>query len=102
MDEITIDRVKTSAGVKFKVIGRITTVNEEYLEKMLTEALKEGYNCIDLNLQDVTLMTSVGIRIILKAFKRCVEAGGRLRIEDPSEVVKSVMELSALQQMMVD
>jgi len=102
MNEITIDRIKTPAGVKFKVVGRLTTINETYFEKVLTDALEEGFNRIDLNLQDVTLMTSVGIRIILKTYKSCVEAGGRLRIEDPSEVVKSVMELSALQQMMVD
>ena len=102
MNEITMERVRISAGVKFIVTGRITTVTEEYFERMLTDALKEGFNRIVLNLQGVTLLTSVGIRIILKTFKSCVEAGGRLRIEEPSEVVKSVMELSALQQMMVD
>jgi len=102
MSEITMERVTTSAGVKFKVIGRITATNEEYFGKMLTDALEEGFNRIVLNMQDVTLMTSVGIRILLKSFKRCEEAGGKFRIEDPSEVVKSVMGLSALQQMMVD
>ena len=102
MKELTIERVKASEGVKFKVIGRITTVNEEYFEEMLTHALEEGFYHIVLNLQDVTLITSAGIRIILKTFKSCLEKGGRFRIEDPSEVVKNVMGLSALQQMMVD
>jgi len=102
MEELSIERVRASEGVKFKVIGRITTANEVYFEEMLTDALEEGFYHIVLNLQDVTLMTSAGIRIILKTFKSCMEAGGRLRVEDPSEVVKSVMGLSALQQMMVD
>ena len=102
MKEITIERVKTTGGVKFKVVGRITTVNERYFDKMLTDAIEEGIYNIILNLQDVTLMTSIGIRIILKTFKSCVDAGGKFRVEDPSEVVKSVMGLSALQQMMVD
>jgi len=101
MRELTMERVKASAGVKFKVVGRITTNNEAYFEKMLTDALAEGFNLIVLNMQEVTLMTSIGIRIILKTYKSCLEAGGRFRIEDPSEVVKNVMGLSALQQMMV-
>jgi len=101
MRELTMERVKASAGVKFKVVGRITTNNEVYFEKMLTDALAEGFNLIILNMQEVTLMTSIGIRIILKTYKSCLEAGGRFRIEDPSEVVKNVMGLSALQQMMV-
>ena len=102
MNELTMERVKTSVGVKFKVIGRITTGNEAYFEKTLTHALEEGISRIVLNMQDVTLMTSAGIRIILKTHKSCMEEGGKLRIEDPSEVVKSVMGLSALQQVMVD
>ena len=102
MNELTMERVKTSVGAKFKVVGRITTSNEAYFEKTLTRVLEEGVNYISLNMQEVTLMTSIGIRIILKTYKSCLEAGGKLRIVDPSEVVKNVMGLSALQQMMVD
>jgi len=101
MKELTIERVKASSGVKFKVIGRITTVNEAYFDKMLADALEEGFFNIVLNMQDVTLITSIGIKILLKTFKNCTEAGGKFRIEDPSEVVQSVMGLSALKQMMV-
>jgi len=102
MRELTMERVKASVGVKFKVVGRITTANEAYFEKMLTDALAEGFTRIVLNMHEVSIMTSIGIRIILKTYKSCMEAGGKLRIEDPSGVVKNVMGLSALQQMMVD
>jgi len=102
MSEITIERVNASEGVKFKVIGRITAITEANFDKMLADALEEGFYNIVLNMQDVTLLTSVGIKIILKTFKNCLDAGGKFRIEDPSDVVKNVMGLSALQQMMVD
>ena len=102
MSELTMERIKVSEGVKFKLIGRITTGNEVYFEEMLTHELEEGFYRIVLNMQDVTLITSIGIRIILKIYKSCTEAGGKFLIEDPSEVVKNVMGLSALQQMMVD
>jgi len=102
MRDLSMERVESKVGVKFKAVGRITTVNEAYFEKMLTDALEEGFNRIILNMQEVTIMTSIGIRIILKTYKSCLEAGGRFRIEDPSTVVQNVMGLSALQQMMVD
>ena len=102
MDELTMERVDVATGVKFKVVGRITTASERFFEKKLSDALEEGFTRIVLNMQEVTLMTSIGIRIILKTFKSCIEAGGKLQIEDPSGVVKNVLGLSALQQMMVD
>jgi len=101
MRELSMERVESKAGAKFKVIGRITTANEMYFEKTLTDVLAEGISVIVLNMKEVTIMTSIGIRIILKTYKSCIEAGGRFRIEDPSDVVKNVMGLSALQQMMV-
>jgi len=102
MNELTMERVETANGVKFKVIGRITTANENYFDKQLSDALAEGFSRIVLNMREVTLMTSIGIRIILKTYKGCMEAGGKFQIEDPSEVVKNVLGLSALQQMMVN
>jgi len=102
MSELTMERVEASEGVKFKVTGRITTVNENFFNKKLSDALEEGFTHIVLNMQEVTLMTSIGIRIILKTFKSCMEAGGKFQIEEPSEVVKNVLGLSALQQMMVE
>jgi len=102
MSDLTIERTDAAEGVRFNVIGRITTVNENYFDKILSDARDEGFNHIVLNMREVTLMTSIGIRIILKTYKSCVEAGGKFQIEDPSEVVKNVLGLSALQQMMVD
>ena len=102
MSDLTMERVEASEGVKFKVSGRITTVNENFFNKKLSDALEEGFTHIVLNMQEVTLMTSIGIRIILKTFKSCMEAGGKFQIEEPSEVVKNVLGLSALQQMMVE
>ncbi|MCL2627695.1 MAG: STAS domain-containing protein [Oscillospiraceae bacterium] len=102
MNELTMERVDTAKGIRFNVTGRITTANEKYFDKELSDALAEGFSRIILNMQEVTIMTSIGIRIILKTYKSCVEAGGKLQIEDPSEVVKNVLGLSALQQMMVD
>jgi len=102
MSELIMERTNSDEGAKFKIIGRITNANENHFEKKLNDALEMGFNHIVLNMQDVTLMTSIGIRIILKTYKSCIGAGGKFQIEDPSEVVKNVLGLSALQQMMVE
>jgi len=101
MSELTMQQIDVAEGIKYNVKGRITTVNENYFDKILGDALEDGNKTIILNMREVTIMTSIGIRIILKTYKSCVEAGGKFQIEEPSDVVKNVLGLSALQQMMV-
>jgi len=102
MNELTIKKIKTETGIKFEAEGRIATANERYFDKVLGDALEDGYTRIILNMQHVTLLTSIGIRIILKTYKSCMEKGGKFQIEAPSEVVKNVLGLSALEQMLVE
>jgi anti-anti-sigma factor len=102
MNELIMKRTKTETGVKFEAEGRITMANERYFDKVLGDALEEGCTHIILNMQSVTMLTSVGIRIILKTFKSCMEKEGKFQIETPSDAVKNVLGLSALQQMLVE
>ena len=101
MEELTIKETQLKTGVKYDIKGRITTTTTSKFEKTLDDALEIGYKNIVMNMAEVTIMTSVGIRIILKTFKEANKEGRRLLIEDPSEVVKNVLGLSNLAQMLV-
>ena len=101
MEGLTIKKIDMANGVKFDLEGRITTTTTNKFEKTLEDALELGYNTIILNMGKVTVMTSVGIRIILKTFKETMKTGNSFQIEDPSEVVKSVLGLTNLAQMVV-
>jgi len=83
----------------FAISGRITAMTAIDFEKAMNQALRESV-FITINLADVTLLTSVGIRVVLKTYKQCDALGGKFIIEDASQPVQNVLGLSALEQMM--
>ena len=88
-------------GVKFMLRGRVNSANADDLQAKLEETLKNGVNCIVLNMFWVEYLSSAGIRVILKAYKGLQTAGGKLGIEKPSQNVKNVLGMAALDEMLI-
>ena len=95
-DYLDIIRESISSGVKFVISGRINSTNAQELENKLKEALNEGHRQIVLNMLRVDHLSSAGIKAILKAYKDAQSAGGKLGIEGPSENVRNVLGMTAL------
>ena len=87
--------------VKFTVTGRIYTYNADLLEMHLKQALEEKQYNIVLNMSQVEYISSSGIRVLLKTYMDTKKAGGKLEIEMPSENVKNVLKITALDEMLV-
>jgi len=103
-EELEIKIVKSgeqNRDVKFTAIGRVTTLSAEKLDSYLSEMIKPETGTIILNMADISLLTSAGIRVILKTFKESKKEGIKFFIEDPSTNVRNVLGLSALQQMLI-
>jgi len=83
----------------FELKGRVNTASAEDFDKEMTKAMKDGHY-ITVNMYNVTLLTSVGIRVILKTYKLCTSAGGKFLLEKPSQAVENVLGLSALEQLL--
>ncbi|MCL2217165.1 MAG: STAS domain-containing protein [Defluviitaleaceae bacterium] len=84
---------------RFEIAGRVSATTVGDFEKAMNQALQKG-NHITVNMSKVTLLTSVGIRVILKTYKQCVATHGKFLLEDPSQPVQNVLGLSALEQML--
>ena len=100
--ELKITREKTQEGVKFFLEGSITSYNADTLQKELESAQKEGIYNILLNMLHVEYLSSTGIKVLVKNFKSAKKAGGRLSIETPSERVRSILEMVALDELMIN
>ena len=100
--EFSMTKSEMGNSVRFEAKGRITTTTARDFEIDLDRALKNGQVFITLNMKNVVLLTSSGIRVILKVFKQAAAAGGKFRIENPSANVQNVLGLSTLQQMLVN
>jgi len=98
---IVLTQEELSEGVKLILHGRLDSTNSVELEHKLTQAIEGGQTNIVLNMLRVEYLCSTGIRVILKAYKNLKEAGGSFGIEQPSECVKNVIGLVALNEMLI-
>ena len=98
----TITKQSEAPDVKFEVEGYIIYDTAVQFEKALSDSIATGPDSITLDMEKVTLFTSVGIRVILKTFKATDAKGIKFHIINPSDTVRSVMDLSSLTDLLVD
>ncbi|MCL2064294.1 MAG: STAS domain-containing protein [Candidatus Cloacimonetes bacterium] len=100
-DEILITKETEGDKVRFILRGRVNINNSPSLQFELDEAMRKNEINIVLNMSQVYFLSSAGIRVILKMHKKTTEIGGSLGIEDPSENVRNVLGMTALEEMLV-
>ena len=100
-DELVVKKDVLPELVKFTIAGRIYSSNADALEKHLEKALEEKSFNIILNMEQVDYISSIGIRVILKKYMEVKKAGGKLEIEMPSENVRNVLKITALDEMLI-
>ena len=81
--------------------GPVSSSNASILQHKLDETLKEGYKRIILNMREVSFLASGGIRVLLMYYKIANGRGSSFFIEDPSENVKNVLGMIALDEMLL-
>jgi len=66
------------------------------LEMALDAIVDEGAREVEINLAETTFVDSTGLAAIMAAHRRLAQRGGSLRLVNPSPSVMRVLELSAL------
>ena len=90
-----------NATSKLFLKGRITSSDTDILKRKLDEVLKAGCERIVLNMQDISFLASGGIRVLLMYYKIASSRGSSFYIEKPSENVKNVLGMVALDEMLL-
>ena len=85
----------------FTVTGQININNAAYMKQELEKHIASGSINIVINMCSVTFLSSTGIRTILSIYKKTKELGGKLLIENPSECVRNVIGMVALDEMLL-
>ena len=98
---MTKEKDKAQGIIKFSVAGRINSKNSSVLKFKLEDSLKFGETNIVLNMADVQFLSSDGIRIILSTHKEAERVGGKFRIEEPSQTVRNVLGMVALNDLLI-
>ncbi len=79
-----------------ELTGRIDSTNANQLGDALNESIADGRNQLVLDLSGVEYMSSAGLREMVAALKQCRKGTGDVRLANPSDRVKEVLELAGL------
>lgn len=86
---------------RFFIKGRVDSNNADALQDRLDKALESGQRTIILNMSQIEYLSSIGIRVVLKIVKQAEEAGGSVKIERPSKIVRNVLGMAALKEILI-
>ena len=103
MSDIDLEITEDIEGkmCKFFAKGRVDSNSAELLQLKLDKVIEEGFETIVLNMEKIEYLSSIGIRIMLKAYKYACDNNLSFKIESPSEIVRNVLGMVALKQLLV-
>lgn len=99
MEIVTQHQGNESAELKIR--GRLDGYWADHLTAELDKRVREGTHRLWLDLAEVTYLSSVGIGALVRFYKQLKGLGGSLKVVNPSEPVKEVLEVSGLVQLLV-
>ena len=85
----------------FTLKGHVGLHEASVMESELENAARPGNNRIIINMSSVKSFSSAGIRVILAMYKKLKNMGGKLQISNPSENVRNVIGLTALDELLI-
>ena len=100
-EELEIQEERSPGAVKFTLKGRVNAASADPFLFRLETAISDGHINILVNMSRIEYLSSIGIRVILKIYKKAAETGGTFKIERPSENVRNVLGMVALKDMLV-
>jgi anti-anti-sigma factor len=95
-----ITKQQTGDVLEVVVAGRLDAYWADHLSAALDEAVRGGADHIRLDMADVSYMSSVGIRVLLRFYKQLQRINGTFAVSHPSAAVKDVLELAGLQALL--
>jgi len=90
--------IRSDKGTIVRLSGEIDLNQSPELHEALVELCDESPPRIVVNLSDVQYMDSSGIGTLVEIFQRMRREGAKLIIVEPSERVRSVLEITKLDQ----
>jgi anti-anti-sigma factor len=97
---VEISKQQTGDVVEVRVKGRLDAYWADHLTRGLEEVIRDGADRIRLNMAEVSYMSSVGIRVLLKFYKQLQRLQGSFAVSNPSDAVKTVLELAGLEALL--
>lgn len=96
---MTINVERDFELVTLEITGRLDTTTAPNLEVVIQE-LSEDTKELVFDMSEVEYISSAGIRVVLKAYKKMNANQGIMRIEKANDIVREVFEMTGLSEML--
>jgi anti-sigma B factor antagonist len=81
---------------RLRVRGEIDIATCPHLDETVASVCAAGVDLLEIDLSEVTFMGSSGLASLLRAQRLAVENGGGVRLLEPSQVVRDLLEMTRL------
>ena len=95
---MTINIERELGLVTLKITGRLDTTTSPNLDSLINE-LTEDTKELVFDMSGVEYISSAGIRVLLRAYKKMNTNQGKTRIENVNDIVCEVFEITGLSEM---
>ncbi|MCL2633284.1 MAG: STAS domain-containing protein [Oscillospiraceae bacterium] len=92
---------KPDGSIHLFARGHITTKEANILDLRIDKAFEEEPPIILLDMLGVKFLSSMGIRVLLSAYKRTFKGQTKFKIVNPSENVRNVLGMVALNDLLM-
>jgi len=91
--ELQIQTKTISDNELITLTGTVGSASAESLDKQIQKAFRHGIFNIILDLDQVNLITSAGLRVMLKTVKECQRNNGKLKLLNVSKTLIEVFNI---------
>ena len=95
---MTINIERELGLVTLKITGRLDTTTSTNLDSVINE-LSEDTKELVFDMFEVEYISSAGIRVLLRAYKKMNTNQAKTRIENVNDIVREVFEMTGLSEM---
>ena len=96
---MTINIERELRLVTLRITGRLDTTTSPNLDSVINE-LPEDTKELAFDMSGVEYISSAGIRVLLRAYKKMNFNQGKTRIENVNDIVREVFEMTGLLQIL--
>ena len=97
-----ITRNAGDGWTELAITGRLDGYWADHLDASLTETVRDGHHRLRLNLASVTFLSSAGVAVIVKFYKRLTAIKGGLVISSTSPAVRTVLDITKLTKLLIE
>lgn len=100
-DNLSINERIWGNNMWLEIGGKIDSMNAEKLKEHIAGLISDGWKNMILDMSGIAFFSSTGIRVVLATYKQLHAEGGSFFIENPSQNVRNVLGMVALNTLLL-